>query len=102
MPLYEYECPGCGKRFELIQKFSDPPEAACLVCGGKAHRLLSAPALQFKGSGWYITDYARRSNPAEKTDKSDQKEAKPGAGEASRPGREEGKKTPATTEKESK
>jgi len=60
MPLYEYECARCGKRFELIQKFSDPPEATCLACGGRAHRQLSPPALQFKGSGWYITDYARR------------------------------------------
>jgi putative FmdB family regulatory protein len=65
MPLYEYECAACGKRFELIQKFSDPPEAACVACGGAAHRLLSPPALQFKGSGWYVTDYARKPSPAE-------------------------------------
>jgi len=63
MPLYEYECASCGKRFELIQKSSAPPEAPCLVCGGRAHRQLSPPALQFKGSGWYVTDYARKSSP---------------------------------------
>lgn len=68
MPLYEYECRRCGKRFELIQKFSDPPEATCLACGGLAHRLLSPPALQFKGTGWYSTDYARKSSPADKSE----------------------------------
>lgn len=68
MPLYEYECANCSKRFELIQKFSDPPQATCAGCGGTAHRLLSAPAIQFKGSGWYVTDYARKSAPAEKSE----------------------------------
>lgn len=68
MPLYEYECEGCGRRFELIQKFSDPPTAACVDCGGSAQRLLSAPAIQFKGSGWYVTDYARKSTPSEKAE----------------------------------
>ena len=59
MPLYEYECQACGKRFELIQKFSDPPAEVCRLCsGGPVQRLLSSPAIQFKGSGWYITDYA--------------------------------------------
>ncbi len=60
MPLYEYECASCGKRFELVQKFSAPPEAACPACGGRGHRQLSAPALHFKGSGWTVSDYARR------------------------------------------
>ena len=74
MPLYEYECTRCGKRFELLQKFSDPPTATCPACGGAAHRQLSAPAIQFKGSGWYVTDYARKSAPAEKSEsKSDAK-----------------------------
>jgi len=67
MPLYEYECARCGKRFELLQKFSDPLTATC-ACGGAAHRQLSAPAIQFKGSGFYATDYARKSAPADKTD----------------------------------
>ena len=65
MPLYEYECTRCGKNFELIQKFSDPPTAVCAACGGAAHRRLSAPAFQFKGSGWYVTDYARKAAPAD-------------------------------------
>ena len=59
MPLYEYECPKDGT-FEKIQKFSDPPLSACPTCGGPVERLLSAPAIQFKGTGWYVTDYARK------------------------------------------
>lgn len=62
MPLYEYECEACGSVFEVMQKFSDEPLTVHENCGGKVHRLLSAPALQFKGSGWYITDYGRGSN----------------------------------------
>jgi putative FmdB family regulatory protein len=58
MPLYEYECGTCGHRFERIQKFSDPPEKTCPKCGGEVHKLMAAPAVQFKGSGWYVTDYA--------------------------------------------
>jgi putative FmdB family regulatory protein len=60
MPVYEYECQKCGSRFEEIQKFSDEPIRKHDGCGGKVKRLLSAPAIQFKGSGWYITDYARK------------------------------------------
>jgi putative FmdB family regulatory protein len=59
VPLYEYHCPKCG-RFELIQKFSDPPVSVCPTCGGEVQKMLSAPAIQFKGTGWYITDYARK------------------------------------------
>jgi putative FmdB family regulatory protein len=65
MPLYEYECEGCGRRFEVIQKFSDAPVERCETCGGQVRKLLSSPAIQFKGSGWYITDYARKSTKAE-------------------------------------
>ena len=61
MPLYEYQCDACGKRFEAIQKFSDPAVEICRLCGqGPVRRLLSSPAIQFKGSGWYITDYAQK------------------------------------------
>jgi putative FmdB family regulatory protein len=59
MPLYEYQCENCGDLFEVMQKFSDEPLTKHDKCGGRVHRLLSAPALQFKGSGWYITDYAK-------------------------------------------
>jgi putative FmdB family regulatory protein len=60
MPLYEYECESCGATFEVIQKFSDHSVDTCRTCGGKVRRLLSAPAIQFKGTGWYVTDYARK------------------------------------------
>jgi putative FmdB family regulatory protein len=60
MPLYEYQCETCSQRFERIQKFSDPPVETCPQCGGPVRKLLSSPAIQFKGSGWYITDYARK------------------------------------------
>jgi putative FmdB family regulatory protein len=61
VPLYEYECDACGRRFEIIEKFSDPPPEACTECGkGPVHRLLSSPAIQFKGTGFYITDYAQK------------------------------------------
>lgn len=58
MPLREYECAACGHRFERIEKFSDPHVKVCPQCGGEVHKLMSAPAVQFKGSGWYVTDYA--------------------------------------------
>ncbi len=60
MPLYEYECPEHG-RFELVRKFSDPPVTKCPQCGKPVQKVLSAPAIQFKGSGWYVTDYAKKS-----------------------------------------
>ena len=61
MPLYEYQCEACGQRFEVIQKFSDPPAETCRVCGkGPVQRLISSPAIQFKGTGWYITDYSQK------------------------------------------
>jgi putative FmdB family regulatory protein len=60
MPLYEYQCDACSNRFERIQKFSDPPIATCPSCGGSVRKLLSSPAIQFKGTGWYITDYAKK------------------------------------------
>jgi putative FmdB family regulatory protein len=59
VPLYEYQCAQCG-RFEIIQKFSDSPLSVCPTCGQEVQKLLSAPAIQFKGTGWYITDYARK------------------------------------------
>src|SRR5437764_8621482 len=62
MPLYEYECKKCGHRFEKIQKFSDKMVKKCPECGGKVEQMISAPAVQFKGSGWYVTDYANKSH----------------------------------------
>jgi putative FmdB family regulatory protein len=77
MPLYEYECAACGHQFEVIRKFSDPPEQKCPKCGGgPVHKLQSAPAFQFKGSGWYVTDYGKSGqsdNKAGSDSKSDSK-----------------------------
>ena len=59
MPLYEYACNVCDTRFERIQKFSDPPIAVCPSCGGDVRKLISSPAIQFKGAGWYVNDYGK-------------------------------------------
>ena len=84
MPIYEYECKKCHHRFERIQKFSDPHVKSCPNCAGKVELVVSAPAVQFKGSGWYVTDYAKKSasssssssnGSSEKSDKKD--DAKP-------------------------
>ena len=64
MPLYEYQCKKCGHRFEKIQKFSDKPIKKCPECGGAVEKTISAPAVQFKGSGWYVTDYAKKGSSA--------------------------------------
>ena len=71
MPLYEYECDACGGRFEVIQKFSEKTET-CRRCGkGPVRRLMSSPAIQFKGTGWYITDYAQKGKSGESSSGSD-------------------------------
>ena len=79
MPIYEYECEACGNRFELIQKFSDPLVEICPKCGErKVHKLLSSPAIKFKGTGWYITDYAKKGGGESESSKSGEKsETKP-------------------------
>lgn len=59
MPIYEYQCTSCGHRFERLQRVSDPPETVCASCGGPVTKLISTPAIQFKGSGFYITDYVK-------------------------------------------
>ena len=83
MPLYEYQCEACGHRFEVIQKFSDDLVSVCPNCGkGPVVKLLSSPAIQFKGSGWYITDYARQGGD-KKTDKGEKTEKPAGADAAS-------------------
>ena len=88
MPLYEYECENCSHRFEVIQKFSDPPLTECPKCKGPVRKLFSSPAIQFKGSGWYITDYAKKSSSdssssskaaAEKSADAKSDSAKPGS-----------------------
>ena len=92
MPLYEYECEACGHRFEIIQKFSDGPPDVCPKCGkGPLQRLQSSPAFQFKGTGWYVTDYAQKGKSGESSagksssdgDKSDAKKSEGGSSESS-------------------
>ena len=73
MPLYEYECGSCAHRFERIQRFSDPLVDACPKCGGAVRKLISSPAIHFKGSGWYITDYAKKSGSVESSSSSSSK-----------------------------
>ena len=68
MPLYEYLCHSCDKKFEVIQKFADEPLKLHEECGGEAERLISAPAFHFKGSGWYVTDYSKGNSGAPKSD----------------------------------
>jgi putative FmdB family regulatory protein len=90
MPLYEYLCQKCGHRFEKIQKFSDKPVKKCPECGGAVEQVISAPAVQFKGSGWYVTDYAKKSGTSASSDssskdaKKEEKKTEP-AKEASKP-----------------
>ena len=81
MPLYEYECNDNGHRFERIQKFSDPPIAVCPTCGSAVRKLLSSPAIQFKGSGWYITDYAKKSGSVESSSSSSSSSSKSDSGD---------------------
>jgi putative FmdB family regulatory protein len=115
MPLYEYECDACGHRFERIQKFSDPLETKCPACGGAVHKLMSSPAIQFKGSGWYITDYAKKDgNKDQKTgskdtsdtkaDATESKDAVAGAsdGKASKPAADAGGETKSTKPSDTK
>ena len=108
MPLYEYLCSKCGHRFERIQKFSDPLVKKCPECRGGVEQVLSPPAVQFKGSGWYVTDYARKSSPssskgAEKDGAATEAAAKSDSGETKTESKsdtkseskKEGKKSPA-------
>jgi len=99
MPIYEYKCQGCGEVFELKQKFSDEPLTIHEKCGGKVERLISAPALQFKGSGWYVTDYARGSGGANGgTHKSSGSDSKP-AGDSGSKSETKTESKPASSDK---
>lgn len=86
MPLYEYECDACGRRFEVIRKFSESELDACTLCGkGPVRRLMSSPAIQFKGTGWYITDYASKGKAggeSSSTSKSETKKPDSGSSDA--------------------
>jgi putative FmdB family regulatory protein len=100
MPNYEYLCQKCGHRFEKIQKFSDAMLKKCPECGGKIEQVISAPAVQFKGSGWYVTDYAKKSSalPASGSDSG----AKADSGKESGSSKESGSKDSGGKDSESK
>lgn len=94
MPLYEYQCEQCGLVHEVIQKFSDSPLKECPECTGPLQKLLSASAIQFKGSGWYVTDYADKSK-AQRTNKSEDKDS--GRSSSKSDGAKSEKKSPKKT-----
>jgi|SRR5215467_2625675 len=98
MPIYEYECTKCGERIEVIQKMSDKPLKKHADCGGTLHKLISAAGFQFKGTGWYVTDYAR------KDAKTESKEAKEttSSKDSSSNGNKEGSGSKAGSEKAGK
>jgi putative FmdB family regulatory protein len=94
MPLYEYQCKKCHHRFERIQKFSDPHVKKCPDCGGPVEQVVSAPAVQFKGSGWYVTDYAKKSSRGSATSSSN---GESGGGDSSK--KDDKKETKSETSK---
>jgi putative FmdB family regulatory protein len=116
MPLYEYQCLNCGKKTEVIQRFEDAPLAACPSCGGEVKKLISSPAFQFKGTGWYVTDYAGKKTGAaeaksksegksegggDKSEKSDQGDTSDKAGKAEKAEKAEKSEKSAATETKS-
>jgi putative FmdB family regulatory protein len=103
VPLYEYQCKTCGHRFEVIQKFSDAPVRKCPKCGKAVERLVSSSAIQFKGTGWYVTDYARKG--ATSGSGKQAKSEKDKTGESAKPDKAESKTeaskpSPSSTRKE--
>jgi putative FmdB family regulatory protein len=102
MPLYEYECDACANRFEKIQKFSDPPIETCPSCGGRVRKLLSSPAIQFKGSGWYITDYAKKGGDGAKAPADVSKKAEGTSEKPASASTESSSSTPAKSETKAK
>ena len=94
MPLYEYKCDACGARFEMIRKFSDPPLEQCSVCGkGPVEKLVSSPAFHLKGSGWYATDYAKKSESGASASSSAEKGEKTATAEKTDSGGGDGAKS---------
>jgi len=103
MPIYEYQCTKCNDRTEVIQKFTDPPYAVCDKCGGEVRKLMSAPAIQFKGSGFYKTDYASAaSKAATKAGSSETKSEPSGDGKSSESKSETKSESKSETKSETK
>jgi putative FmdB family regulatory protein len=95
MPIYEYKCQSCGERYEKLHKFNDPPCKKCPHCGGPLKKLISSPAIQFKGNGFYITDYPKKGTPGE------EKKRKTPAADAA-PAENKSESKPAADKSESK
>ncbi|MGB6874836.1 MAG: zinc ribbon domain-containing protein [Candidatus Acidiferrales bacterium] len=95
MPLYEYKCRKCGHRFEKIEGVSASEIKKCPECGAKAERMLSAPAIQFKGTGWYVTDYGGKNSDSLSKDPKDTKEAAEAAKSGEKPPEKPAEKTAA-------
>jgi putative FmdB family regulatory protein len=102
MPIYEYRCKKCQHTFERIQKFSDPHVKKCPECGGAVEQVLSAPAVQFKGSGWYVTDYAKKSSTAASSSNGDSPAKKDSKAEAKSESKTESAKTEGSSKKAEK
>ena len=101
MPIYEFECRKCKAHMEVFQKINDKPPVKCRKCGGRLERKLSAPAIQFKGSGWYVTDYASKATKGEKTESESSTEAKPDKTEKTETKTKEGSPAKKTSDKAS-
>ena len=99
MPIYEYQCEGCGEVFELIQKFSDAPLTVHEKCGAPVHRMITSSAIQFKGSGWYATDYAKGGNGGSKKGDSEKSEKKDSGDASSKTESKSGESKPAASDK---
>ncbi len=104
MPIYEYQCKECDRRLEALQRLSEPPLTTCPECGGELKKLLSAPAFQFKGEGWYVTDYARKGKEGgeEAGGKAEGKSEGKGAGDGKGSGEGKGEKASAGEEPKAK
>ena len=101
MPLYEYQCKKCGHRFERIQLFSDAMVKKCPECGGKVEQMISAPAVQFKGSGWYVTDYAKKGSSASKSESKSDSDGKADSKDSGSKDKASGSKKESTAKTES-
>src|ERR1700686_5762504 len=102
MPLYEYKCEKCGHQFEKIQKFSDKMLKKCPECGGRIEQMISAPAVQFKGFGWYVTDYANKSHAPSSDGAKDSKDSKKDGGKSEGSSSEGSSKDSASKDSSSK
>lgn len=96
MPIYEYLCPGCDYKFEVKQRVSDPPIATCERCGHAVNKVISSPAIMFKGSGWYVTDYSDKLKPSSGTKSDGSAESPAKTGESGAPATPAGGATPSS------